>query len=957
MDMQRHRPRHRYGLLPLALALLLAIAWAPTPAAGAVPHDTSVTIDGSGAGHTFDGIGAISGGGGNSRLLLDYPAAARNQILDYLFRPGYGADLQILKVEIGGDTNSTDGSEASHEHTRGAVNCDTGYEWWLMEQAKARDPGIKLYGLAWGAPGYLGNGNFWSQDTIDYLLAWLGCARTHGLTIDYLGGWNERGYDVTWYENLRSALDSHGYGALQVVGADSDWSIANDMVSNPTFAKSISIVGAHYPCNGGDGGDATTCSTTANATATGKPLWASENGSQDDNTGAPALIRSIVRGYTDARFTAYLNWPLLAAIYPNLGYDTTGLMVANQPWAGNYTIGASLWATAQVTQFTSPGWKFLDGASGYLGGSESNGSYVTLRSPGTGDYSTVLETTTATAAQNATFSVTGGLSTGTVHVWSTDLSSPNPAGYFVRGQDITPSNGTYSLTLEPGRVYTVTTTTGQGKGTATSPPQATLALPYSDNFDAYPTSTQARYLSDQDGSFEVRPCGGRPGQCVRQMAATAPINWDNPATPYTLLGDLGWTNYTVSSDVLFEQPGSVRLLGRGGTQQPFSVAGIDEYYLQVADTGAWSIVKNTTSALTTTLASGTTAAPGTGSWHTLAVSFDGGTITASLDGHPLGSATDSSYPSGQVGLGEAGWQTQEFDNLKVTPIGAQHVSATYQVVNRNSGQVLDVAGGSTADGAAVVQEPNTGAASQQWRLLGQDDGTDTLVNVASGKLLDVPGSSTVPGTQLDQASATGGPGQRWTVAPGANGYATLTAPASGLLADVSGASTAPGAPVVQWGANGGTNQQWTLALVPQAGSTYTLTNRNSGLVMDVSGQSALDGAGIIQWPYHGGTNERWTLGSAGSGAFTLASVNSGKVLDVPAGTSTQGTPLDQWGADNGTNQQWKLTPKADGSYTLTSVGNGLLAAVANASTAAGAQVIQWAADGGAEQEWTLGLAY
>src|SRR2546423_7355266 len=113
---------------------------------------TAITVDGASAGRTFDGVGAISGGGGNSRLLVDYPATQRNQILDYLFTPGYGADLQILKVEVGGDTNSTDGAESSIEHTKGAINCDNGYEWWLMEQAKARNPAIKLYGLSWGAP-------------------------------------------------------------------------------------------------------------------------------------------------------------------------------------------------------------------------------------------------------------------------------------------------------------------------------------------------------------------------------------------------------------------------------------------------------------------------------------------------------------------------------------------------------------------------------------------------------------------------------------------------------------------------------------------------------------------------------------------------------------------------------------------------------------------------------------
>jgi hypothetical protein len=44
--------------------------------------------------------------------------------LDYLFKPHYGASLNILEVEIGGDMNSTDGSESSHEHVKGLVVLD-----------------------------------------------------------------------------------------------------------------------------------------------------------------------------------------------------------------------------------------------------------------------------------------------------------------------------------------------------------------------------------------------------------------------------------------------------------------------------------------------------------------------------------------------------------------------------------------------------------------------------------------------------------------------------------------------------------------------------------------------------------------------------------------------------------------------------------------------------------------
>ncbi len=154
-----------------------------------------------------------------------------------------------------------------------------------MEQAKALNPAIKLYGLAWGAPGWI-SGGFWSTDSINYLVSWLNCAKSHGLTINYLGGWNERGYNISWYEQLRSALNSNGYSAVQIVGADSDWSIASDLASNSTFAGSGNIIGVHYPCQGGDGGSADTCPGNSTATGIGKPLWASENGSQDLSTGA-----------------------------------------------------------------------------------------------------------------------------------------------------------------------------------------------------------------------------------------------------------------------------------------------------------------------------------------------------------------------------------------------------------------------------------------------------------------------------------------------------------------------------------------------------------------------------------------------------------------------------------------------------------------------------------------------
>lgn len=113
-----------------------------------------------------------------TRLLMDYPLAIQQDIFDILFKPNAGAALQIIKVEIGGDTQSTEGTELSHSHFRGDLNCSRGYEWTVLTEAKKRNPAIKTYSLAWGVPGWIGDGidpagSFYSQDNIDYHLSYL----------------------------------------------------------------------------------------------------------------------------------------------------------------------------------------------------------------------------------------------------------------------------------------------------------------------------------------------------------------------------------------------------------------------------------------------------------------------------------------------------------------------------------------------------------------------------------------------------------------------------------------------------------------------------------------------------------------------------------------------------------------------------------------------------------------
>lgn len=146
------------GPAPLLALLCAALAHG----AAAEPY----TVNGSAAGLEFDGHGGLSAGA-TTRLLIEYPEPQRSEVLDYLFKPNFGASLAVLKVEIGGDTQSTDGTEASHSHFRGDLNCNRGYEGWLAAEARKRNPNIKVWSLAWGVPGWIGNGSYFSPDNIE----------------------------------------------------------------------------------------------------------------------------------------------------------------------------------------------------------------------------------------------------------------------------------------------------------------------------------------------------------------------------------------------------------------------------------------------------------------------------------------------------------------------------------------------------------------------------------------------------------------------------------------------------------------------------------------------------------------------------------------------------------------------------------------------------------------------
>jgi Glycosyl hydrolase family 59/Domain of Unknown Function (DUF1080) len=628
----------------------------------------TIRLDASSPGRTFDGLGALSAGA-SSRLLVDYPEPQRSQILDYLFKPNYGAGLQHLKVEIGADVNSTDGSEPSHMRSATDHDYTRGYEWWLMHEARKRNPDIILDTLAWGAPGWIGNGKYYSHDMAEYVADFLEGAKKQGLNVQYTGVWNERKPDFEWVKDLRAVLDEH-HLQTKIVCCDmypstaDPYEVAYAMGKDPQLSKAVDVIGVHYPHS------IKTGLTPNSVIQSGRTIWSSEDQpnpgggpfvAREWNFGGRIMARRYNENYIKGRMTKTEIWSPITSYYDNLAAPNSGLMYANTPWSGHYDVQSTIWVTAHTTQFAQPGWKYMDDACGFL--PNDGGSYVSLQAPssnGHAEWSVVLETINSKAPQHLTLRVGQGLATTRVHIWET-----NSIKTFEKVADLPLKNGSLEYAFEPDAIYSITTTTGQAKGTALPPPPAPFPFPYRDDFEKTPHAGAAKYLADQDGAFEAQPCVERGGQCLTQVITRKPIPWRPIPYPFTLAGDSDWKDYRVGVDMLLPEAGNVMLMGRIDSADIFldkESSYASGYIFELSSDGNWRLLSTRFKMPSKVLATGTYSS--VGKWHHGELKFQGSQITMLLDGKQIGTVDNTDHTHGMIAIG-SDWKRAQFDNLSI----------------------------------------------------------------------------------------------------------------------------------------------------------------------------------------------------------------------------------------------------------------------------------------------------
>ncbi len=213
-----------------------------------------------------------------------------------------------------------------------------------------------------------------------------------------------------------------------------------------------------------------------------------------------------------------------------------------------------------------------------------------------------------------------------------------------------------------------------------------------------------------------------------------------------------------------------------------------------------------------------------------------------------GSYVDVRYGSDAIGLGSA------LDGNE------------WKIINRQTGQVLQVSNGSTASGGVVNTANYTGSTSQYWNVTRSNDGYYALFNANSGITMEVYNSSLAEGGRVDQRGTASSYTQQWTVESAGNGYFRIANGNSGKYL------TGSGTQAYQSSLSSSYLQQWQFIRVNQSTGTLKAQYKFEGNVLDSVGTS------------HATANGSVTYGTGIAAAATGAS-GVGQALNFDGSTS------------------------------------------------------------------------
>lgn len=289
--------------------------------------------------------------------------------------------------------------------------------------------------------------------------------------------------------------------------------------------------------------------------------------------------------------------------------------------------------------------------------------------------------------------------------------------------------------------------------------------------------------------------------------------------------------------------------------------------------------------------------------------------------------------------------------------------------------VLDVSGGSTADGTSVrIWAPNKSAAQRFTFASASTIKTDTAFAIKSvldpQLVMDIYGGSSDNRARLQIYNANNSQAQMFTFKQVGNGLYEIVNVNSGKPFEAQGGSVSNGGAISQYSSNGTCAQHW--SIIDCGNGEYSFINSKSGKAIDVPGGNGVSGSALQIYTYNASDAQKWTLAPARTVRqelddlaasskglvkegveYAIGSVSERHVFDIADGSTNSGANLQLYTSNATKAQRWMFSYDENGYATITNVKSGKVLDVSGGSKKAGANVQQYAPNGSWAQKWIL----
>lgn len=641
-----------------------------------------VVINGSSAetseNRLFHGLGAVSSGG-SLRLLADYKYSSPDEyyeILNILFGKS-GAALSSIYAEMGSDINSVPCAEPAAMRSADDIPDITGSAGWqIAADALKINPDISVGMIRTEQPRFVTDA-FAESSSAGYeaCYKWYrSCIEavydTYGIRLDYISANSDDDdkIDSDWILYLSAQLKNeqeqrYDYDKIKLGISVNSHETAGGLTKNEAVLSVIDVIDCRLnPENG--------LSLLSASNRYGIELISLGCPSPSDITDPSAentpldFAENIINMYCNGGITVTAAGPPAVSCYSGTKYYSEGLLTADTPWSGYYTVNPGAWAAEHFTRFAEDGWEFIGS------GCQSDSS-LTLADPVSGDYSIIIVNNSPEEKLFRFGTADIGKYSSDLNVWLSDFANGE---YMKNRGKISPETanggGSFEYTLPPYSMATLTAADSSPEYSEyCSADEVRLPLPYTDDFDYSEDMLSQRgrlplYINVLGGAFEVRD--GRLVQTVSENKKPIDSLFSSTPSPAASLGDDSWADYSLSADVRLASSAESNYAGIGvrynTSAQPGAFSG---YSLLIYGNGKWSFRSGNE-----IMGSGDIKDFSPTSEYHLTVTAVGRSISAKINGEEIFSAEEqeSFVSSGRISLYSA-YCGNSFDSLSALQAG------------------------------------------------------------------------------------------------------------------------------------------------------------------------------------------------------------------------------------------------------------------------------------------------